>query len=180
MPEDPRVRIRPYRVDDAPALLEAAHESVPEVQPWMPWCHSALSLEDTRAWLELQVPAFRNGETYEFAIVSGEGGYLGGCGVNQIDKDNRRANLGYWVRSAATRRGAATAAVGLIREWAFRHTDLVRLEIVIACGNAASHRVAEKAGAFREGTLRRRLLLHGVHHDATIFSLVRGTTFQTF
>jgi ribosomal-protein-serine acetyltransferase len=174
MNHDLRVRIRPYRVDDAAALTEAAHESVAEVQPWMPWCHPGLSLEDTRAWLQLQVPAFQNGEAFEFAIVSEDGRFLGGCGVNQIDRDNRRANVGYWVRSSAARQGAATASVGLISDWAFAHTDLVRLEIVIACGNAASLRVAEKSGAFREGMLRRRLLLHGVHHDATIFSIVRG------
>jgi RimJ/RimL family protein N-acetyltransferase len=36
---------------------------------------------------------------------------------------------------------------------AFEATDLVRLEIVVAVGNVASHRVAEHAGAVREGTL---------------------------
>ena len=174
MNHDPGVRIRPYRVDDAAALMAAAHESVAEVQPWMPWCHPGLSLEDSRAWLQLQVPAFESGEAFEFAIVSDAGRFLGGCGVNQIDRDNRRANVGYWVRSSAARHGTATAAVHLARDWAFARTDLVRLEIVVACGNAASLRVAEKSGAFREGILRRRLLLHGVHHDATIFSIVRG------
>ena len=173
MNHDLRVRIRPYRVDDAAALTEAAHESVAEVRPWMPWCHPGLSLEDTRAWLQLQVPAFQNGEAFEFAIVSEDGRFLGGCGVNQIDRDNRRANVGYWVRSSGARQ-AATASVGLISNWAFAHTDLVRLEIVIACGNAASLRVAEKSGAFREGLLRRRLVAPRRPSRRHHLSIVRG------
>ena len=71
----------------------------------------------------------------------------------------------------------ATQAVKSLAAWAFANTDLIRLEIVVALGNAASLRVAEKAGARREGTLRKRLFFHGVAHDAAMFSLVRGDTF---
>src|SRR5262245_13471861 len=141
----------------------------------MPWCHSAYAIEDSRSWLSIQVPAFEQKTAFEFAIVAADGRYLGGCGLNQLDAINRRANLGYWVRSAATRQGVATAAVRALRDWAFGATDLVRLEIVVASGNTASHRVAEKAGAVREGVLLRRLLLHGRFHDATMFSLTRDT-----
>jgi ribosomal-protein-serine acetyltransferase len=167
------VRIRRYRVDDAATVLQAAHESIAELEPWMPWCHPNYSMDESQAWLETQATAFEQGTAFEFAIVSASGRYLGGCGLNQIDKANKRANLGYWVRSMETRKGVATVAVGLIRDWAFENTDLVRLEIVIACGNLASHRVAAKAGAAIEGLLTRRLVLHGNVHDATMFSLTR-------
>ena len=167
------VGIRPYRIDDAPAVVDAVHESVAELQPWMPWCHPGYSIHDSRSWLSMQVPAFDLKTAFEFAIVADHGRYLGGCGLNQLDAINRRANLGYWVRSTETRRGVATAAVCALRDWAFASTDLIRLEILVAVGNTASHRVAEKAGAEREGVLRRRLLLHGRPHDATMFSLIR-------
>ena len=168
------IRIRPYRLDDAAAIWEAVRESMNALQTWMPWCHPGYAIAETRSWLSAQVQAFQQRSAFEFAITTGEGAYLGGCGLNQIDSLNRRANLGYWVRSSATRQGVATAAVRWIHDWAFRTTDLVRLEIVIALGNAASHRVAEKAGAVREGVLRRRLMLHGRAHDATMFSLTRA------
>jgi len=167
------VRIRRYRVDDAMAVAAAARESLAELQPWMPWCHPDYSIKDSRTWLRTQVPAFDARTAFEFAIESIDGGYLGGCGLNQIDTLNNRANLGYWVRSTATRRGVASAAVYAIRDWAFNNTALIRLEIVIAVGNTASHRVAEKTGATREGTLHRRLLLYGTAHDATMFSITR-------
>jgi ribosomal-protein-serine acetyltransferase len=169
----PHILIRPYALADASEVWEAARESLAELQLWMPWCHPGYSIEESRSWLEAQVPAFQHGTSFEFAIVSPDGHYLGGCGLNQIDQANNRANLGYWVRSSATGRGIATTAVQRLRHWGFEHTALVRLEVVIAIGNLASHRVAEKAGAVREGTLRGRLLLHGTLHDATMFSFVR-------
>ena len=46
-------------------------------------------------------------------------------------------NLGYWVRTDATRRGIATAATRRLARWAFEALGLRRVEIVIAPGNAA-------------------------------------------
>ncbi len=139
----------------------------------MPWCRADYSLEEAEAWINLQVPAFDRRAAFEFVIVSAAGRYLGGCGLNQIDAVNRRANLGYWVRSSARRRGVASTAVCLLREWAFRETDLVRLELVAPEAHLASLRVIAKAGAIREGTLRKRLIVNGAYHDCAVFSFIR-------
>ena len=116
--------------------------------------------------------AFGEGKAYEFKIVDADGAYLGGCGLNQIDVINKRANLGYWVRSRAAGRGITPRAVFLLRDWAAANTDLHRLEVVVATGNLRSRRVAEKCGAVFEGTLRHRLLLNDVYQDAVLFSLL--------
>ena len=148
-------------------------ESVQQVEPFMPWCHAHLTETEQRAWIELQVAAFQTRTAFEFAIVGDAECYLGGCGLNQFDPANRRANLGYWVRTSATRKGVATAAIRLLVAWAWEHTDLERLEVVVARANRASLRTAEHAGAVHEGVLRRRLLLYGVMHDAEMLSFVR-------
>ena len=98
---------------------------------------------------------------------------MGGCGLNQINAAHRFANLGYWIRSSAMGTGIAPAAVRLVARFAFDRTDLVRLEIVCAVGNVRSQRVAEKAGAVREGVLRDRLILPSGPSDAVVFSLTR-------
>ena len=166
------VLIRPYRESDVPAAWDAICESRTALERWMPWCHSSYSIDDCRSWIEAQIPAFARGTAFEFAIVSPDDGYMGGCGLNRLDPLNRRANLGYWVRTSAIRRGVATRAVRELRDWAFEHTPLIRLEVVVAVGNVASEGVATRAGATREGVLRSRLLLHGVVHDAIMFSFV--------
>ncbi len=166
-------RIRPYTPEDARALWEAARESVAEVGRWLPWCHPQYSMADADEWIRSRAPLAADGREYTFAIVGADGRFLGGCGLNQINRIHRFANLGYWVRTPATRHGVATEAVRQIADFAFGNTDLVRLEIVCAVGNDASQRVAERAGAAREGVLRHRLLLRGQAVDAVMYSLVR-------
>jgi RimJ/RimL family protein N-acetyltransferase len=168
------IRIRPYRLDDATVIWQAVRESMKELQPWMPWCHPGYAIDETRSWLSAQVQAFQHRSAFEFAITTDQGAYLGGCGLNQIDPLNQRANLGYWVRSSAASQGVATAATILTRDWGFANTDLVRIEILVAVGNVASRRVAEKSGAVYEGTLRTRLTVHGKRHDAAMYSFVRA------
>ncbi len=165
--------IRPYAEDDAPFLFEAATESVDTVHRWLPWCHPGYSLDEARAWVADQTAAFAKGKEYEFVIVSPTGRFAGGCGIDLLDRINRRANLGYWVRSSEAGRGAATDAARLAAAWAFENLALIRIEILAAVGNVRSQRVAENAGAVREGVLRSRLLLHGVPHDAVLFSILR-------
>ena len=170
----PEIAIRPYERRDAEALYEAIHESMRELSTWMPWCHPAYSLADSRTWIEHCVATWERRAEYNFAVVDPAGGFLGGCGLNQLRPDHRVANLGYWIRTSATGRGVATAAVRQLARFAFRDTDLARLELVIAVGNARSHRVAAKVGALREGLARDRLYAHGASHDATMYALLRS------
>ena len=138
------VTLRPYAPADAPAMAAAAAESVAEVQPWLPWCHPGYSVEEARTWIDAQALEREAGTAYEFAVFDERGRYVGACGLNQVDRTHRRANLGYWLRTAATGRGYMTEAVRALAAWAFAHTDLVRLEILVAVGNARSERVAER------------------------------------
>lgn len=167
------IAIRFYRIEDARLLHEAAMESMAEVSAWLQWCHPGFTLAEAESWIAAH-PDMRKRGNLEFAIVDAAGRYLGGCGINQVNLGHRFANLGYWVRTPATGRGVASAAVRLLAAHVFEHTTLERLEIVVATGNAASERVAEKAGAVREGVLRDRLFMRGKPHDATMFSLVRS------
>jgi len=165
--------IRFYQKEDVEAIHAAALESVADVYPWMAWCHARYSLDEARQWVMLQIELARQRKAFEFVIVGAADRLLGGCGINQINAMSQFANLGYWVRTSAAGRGVAPAAVRAVAAYAFRETDLNRLEIVVAVGNTRSQRVAEKVGATREGVLRSRLLLPSGPSDAVMYSLVR-------
>jgi ribosomal-protein-serine acetyltransferase len=145
------------------------------VGKWLSWVHPDYAISDTRTFLSERDDAFEKNGEYALAITQrSTDRLLGGIGINQIEKAALRGNLGYWVRTSATSRGVATDATLLLATWAFDALELERIEIVAATGNHASQRVAQKAGAVREGIARRRLRVHGVQHDAVAFSLVRG------
>lgn len=168
------ISIRPYRSDDVDGPYEAARESIADLLPWMPWCHPDYARTETMTWVGARAAAWETKTDFSFAIESAAGAILGGCGLNRIENDTGTANLGYWVRSSATRRGVATRAADLVRDWAFANTELYRLEIMAAVGNIGSQRVADKVGAVREGILRQRLVVRGQRHDAVIYSLLRS------
>jgi ribosomal-protein-serine acetyltransferase len=170
---DGRVMIRPYRAEDIGAMYEAVRESIREVSPWLPWCHAGYTVEETTSFVMAREGAWKNDEAYAFAVFDAAAGtYLGGVGLNFVNRIHQCANLGYWVRSTQTGRGVASAAARLAARFALGHLGFQRVEILAAVGNLASQRVAEKAGAAREGILRKRLLVNGVPQDAVLYSLV--------
>ena len=167
------VKIRRYCADDIPSLFEAARESTKEMLAWLSWCHPNYTVEESRSFVLSSETAWNEKTRFAFAVFDVSSGlFLGGVGLNQINRNHNFANLGYWVRSSQTGRGVATAATLLAAEFGFEDLGLNRIEILTATGNAASRRVAEKAGAKREGILRNRLLLHNSPHDAVIYSLI--------
>ncbi|MEP6768607.1 MAG: GNAT family N-acetyltransferase [Acidobacteriota bacterium] len=168
------MRIRRYESGDAERIYEAARESLAEISPWMPWCHPDYSLEESRGWIAHCEVVWREGREYNFAIEDEAHAFLGTCGLNQIQREERSANLGYWVRTSAAGRGVATEAVRQLADFAFRRTNLVRLEIVVAVGNAGSHRVAQKSGARTEGLVGDRLVLRGVKHLAVVYVMEKA------
>jgi len=168
-----KLTLRFPELSDVKPILEAVRESLPQLYRWMTWCNPGYSEADALQWISPQARAREVRSAFEFLIVGGNGRLHGVCGINRIDTGNRFANLGYWVRSSETGRGIAGQAVKRLVDWGFENTDLERLEIVAAVGNVASHRVAEKTGALREGTLRSRIRIHGTFHDAVMHSIIR-------
>jgi ribosomal-protein-serine acetyltransferase len=167
------VLVRPAAARDAPAIFEAVAASWNELEAWMTWLHPGYGEKDALAWAESREAAFATGEAYEFVVVDRAGTLLGVCGINSVNRLERAANLGYWVRSSLAGRGIAPAAAAQVVDFAFRETDLVRLEIVCAAGNVRSQRVAEKLGSLRERVLPGHFHLRGQAHDAVLFALHR-------
>jgi ribosomal-protein-serine acetyltransferase len=165
------VVVRLYEPPDARHLWEAVRETADDIAPWMDWAPAAYSIGDAERWIAAQQELAAQGAAYEFGVWDA-GRYLGGCGINKINRLHRFANLGYWTRTSAAGRGVAVAAVAQVAAYGFDVVGLNRLEIVCAVGNVRSQRVAEKCGALREGVLRNRLLLPSGPTDAVMFGLV--------
>jgi ribosomal-protein-serine acetyltransferase len=171
--DDDHVAIRPFLLADAQPVFEAVRESRADIDPWLPDLGATLSLSDVSTYLDRQPDAWTSGGAYNFAILDHHtDGFLGGCGLTQINRRHRFANMYYWVRTGRTKMGIATRAVRLLARFGCDTLALQRIEIVVPVGHRASIGVAEKAGALREGILRNRVILHDVVQDAVIFSFV--------
>jgi RimJ/RimL family protein N-acetyltransferase len=165
--------LRPLERGDRDPMYAAVVESIAEVSRWLPWCHAGYSIAETEGFIESCITAWAQQVHFPLAIFDANTGqYLGGIGVNHIDRQNRQGSVGYWVRTSATRRGIAPRAVRLVARFAFETLQLSRLEIFARPENLPSRRVAEKAGAKFEAIARNRVVQHGQAYDAALYSLI--------
>lgn len=165
--------LRPLARDDRDPMYAAVMESIPEVSRWLPWCHTGYSIAETEAFIESCITSWAQQAHFPLAVFDANTGqYLGGTGVNHIDRQNRQGSVGYWVRTSATRRGIAPRAVRIVARFAFETLQLSRLEIFARAENWPSRRVAEKSGAKFEAIARNRVVQHGQAYDAALYSLI--------
>src|ERR1044071_4909102 len=169
---DGTLLLRSLERADRDAMYAAAVESIAEVSPWLPWCHEGYSISETESFIESCITAWAQQAHFPLAIFDARTGqYLGGTGVNHIERTNRIGCMGCWVRTSATGPGVAPRAVRLAARFAFESLQLSRLEIFARPENKASRRVAEKAGAKFEAIARNRVVQHGRAYDAALYSL---------
>jgi len=170
---DDIVILRPYEFGDESELQRAVQESLPDLKPWMSWAKDSYSVETARTFITLTRSYWSSGSMYAFAITDANSGeFLGSCSLSHIHPLYRFCNLGYWVRSSQRGKGIAGQAAKLIARFAFEKASLIRAEIVIAVGNDASRRVAQKIRAHDEGLLLNRMVIGVRVCNAHMFSLL--------
>jgi RimJ/RimL family protein N-acetyltransferase len=165
------ILLRPFRFSDSVGLYYAVHESLKELKPWMTWATEGYTEMSAREYITIARARWDEHTFYAFAITRGEE-ILGACTLSSLHAIYRFCNLGYWVRTSCRGQGIAGRAAQLVARYAFENLGLIRVEIVIAAGNQASIRVAEKLGAHNEGILLNRMVVGKSIYDAHMYSLL--------
>jgi ribosomal-protein-alanine N-acetyltransferase len=81
----------------------------------------------------------------------------------------RGGHIGYWIDQSFANKGLMTRAVRELTRYGFEELGLHRIEINLRPENAASKRVAEKAGYVFEGMRPRYLHIDGAWRDHLCF-----------
>lgn len=164
--------MRPFHINDAGETYAAVRESLTQLKPWMSWAHDGYSLQEAKEFIRITRAHWSEGTMFAFAITDAKSrSILGGCSLSHIHPVYHLCNLGYWVRTSRHGEGIAVRAARLAARYAFEKAGLIRVEIVMGIENAASRRVAEKAGAHYEGILRNRMVVGRNIYDAHMYSL---------
>lgn len=170
----PRLLIRAPRAEDAPQLFEAVRESLPELQPWMPWATLDYSLKGCRENLSEAAKRFAEGSDLRYHFFAREDGrLLGSSGLHRIDWRVPRFEIGYWIRTSRTGQGLVSETVRALSRLAFEELHARRVEIRCDHLNVASGLVAERCGFQLEGLLRNwKRGSDGSLRDERIYALV--------
>ncbi len=138
-----------------PEIHAAVMESFAELRAWMPWCREGRVPEDSERHCREMLAKWHVREELDFTFHRKSDGLLvGKGGLHTIDWSVPKFEVGYWIRSTCAGHGYATEATVAIAAFARERLDAARIEITSDARNAASRRVAEKAGFTLEGIRR--------------------------
>jgi RimJ/RimL family protein N-acetyltransferase len=165
------VRLRLLTDADLSAVIQACQD--PEIPRWtrLPEPYGE---EEAREWLAEEARLRGQGEGVNLLVVAADDGkLLGSVGAQELDLEEGRCELGYWMAREARGRGAGTRAVRLLSRWIFENAPIERIQICTEPANAASRRLAERAGFSFEGVLRSFIVNKGRRRDMAMYSLLR-------
>jgi len=154
------VRLRPWRDDDGPGLVQAAND--PVLRGWIPESPLPRTEADVPAYLQrVRLSAAQNLRVAWCVADSGTDAVLGNVALFELEgeADDLTAQVGYWSHPAGRGRGAMTTALRAVTDWALRPAasgglGARRLYLLTSVRNLASRRLAERVGFVHVGTER--------------------------
>jgi RimJ/RimL family protein N-acetyltransferase len=171
--EGSAVRLEPLRREHAKLFWEIAKNDLEDIFRWIPY--SMKTPHDFERLIENAFAEQERGESVVFATVErGSGRTLGGTRFMNIDRTNRRVEIGStWIAPAWQRTGVNTEAKYLMLRHAFEVWKCMRVELKTDALNQKSRNAILRIGAKEEGTLRRHLLTStGRVRDTVYFSIL--------
>lgn len=150
-----RLHLRPWGEGDVDVVLRAGTD--PEVQRWT-LVPQPYTRADAQQFVARYVPEqWATGGELVWAVCDATSGApLASIGLHPHRPEGVR-EVGCWCLPEARGAGVVTDAVHAVCRWAFAELGLARLEWAAEVGNAASLRVAVKAGFAFEGRRRASL-----------------------
>ncbi|MEU7048252.1 GNAT family N-acetyltransferase [Streptomyces eurythermus] len=164
------LRLRPWRPEDAEALLAAGQDA--DIRRWN--LFTVADAAQARARIARMHERWRAETGAVWALARPDGPAAGLAGLNDVDLAGGGAELVYWLLPEARGAGLAVAAVRRLTRWALDDLGLHRLRLCHSTANPASCRVAERAGFRYEGTQRSALLHADGWHDQHLHARVAG------
>ena len=160
-------------------LSEAERESNDELRPWMTWAQTPRSVDEAEVYCRRMAARFLLREdlvwlAFERDAGGAEGRMVLSCGLHRMDWTARRFEIGYWRRAGCGGQGYVTEVTQALARLCFDRLDARRVELRMDDANAASWKVAERAGFTLEGVLRDDgLTPAGVVRSTRIYARVR-------
>jgi RimJ/RimL family protein N-acetyltransferase len=163
--------LRPWRDSDLQQIVAACQD--PEIPRWTR-VPSPYGESDARAFLLQRHDLLAAGAAAPFAIVEADDDtrLLGSISLMDINWEQSRGEVGYWLAFDARGHGHVTRAVHLICAFGFERLRLARIALLASTRNGASQRVAERAGFTREAVLRSYMRTCEGRQDMVAFALL--------
>jgi RimJ/RimL family protein N-acetyltransferase len=117
----------------------------------------------------------RTRKSYTFGIsLKGNKEIIGIIDLSDIDWEDKKAEMGYWIGKRFWGRGFMTEVINLMARFGFRELKLNKIYARVFEGNLASMKALEKNNFRREGILRDEVYKYRRWIDEYYYGLLRS------
>lgn len=169
--ETKRLLLRPFASGDIDAVQRMVND--PEIVATTRALHFPYPEGAAAHWIAQQPEAWFSGRAAIFAITLKEANLVIGAVGLEMEPNDERAELGYWLDPPFWNRGFTSEAAEAAVEFGFRQLGLNRITAEHMAHNLASARVLEKAGFRPEGLRRQHTRKWGRFYDVAVLGIVR-------
>lgn len=136
---------------------------------------SYTSIEDTREQMNWYSNLEKAGSGMWWSIrVEENSHFCGAIGYNDLQEENRKAEIGFWLLPEFRGNGFIIEAAEVLLEYLFKDLNLHRVEAFIESQNHNSSKVLKKLGFTCEGNMRDYEFKNGEYVDVEIYAKINS------
>eukprot|EP01006_Ploeotia_vitrea_P045229 TRINITY_DN66920_c2_g2_i9.p1 TRINITY_DN66920_c2_g2~~TRINITY_DN66920_c2_g2_i9.p1 ORF type:complete len:203 (+),score=16.54 TRINITY_DN66920_c2_g2_i9:31-639(+) len=179
--------VRPLSLSDTDEWFAIVREDAAHLHPFLFWADSPEAIaaqsadekeKEYTAHVNYVKECVAEHNTFPLSIVNADQQFVGLIEIN-MDFENKKGMISYWISSKETGKGLVTAACNAVLDWLFLPDEpnsggpgVVRVELWVCTDNKKSIHLAERLGFTLEGTARCRECLHGKMVDHHLYSKI--------
>lgn len=166
------VKLRELSIGDAIDISRLMTYNISKLLWEVPFPYS---LQNASSFIDSSHREFRSLKTVNFAILykrnAESSGLVGVIGLKNINIENRKANLGYWIGESFWGNGIASESVELVINYAFSVLKLEEVCAFVYSQNRPSIRVLEKNNMTRVGNVNEYIKKLARYQNSIKFSI---------
>jgi len=166
-----RIILRRLKRTDTTSLQHNANNA--NVSRFLPLLPHPYGMSDAITWINIAHRQARRDRGYHFGVtVDGIDEIVGVIGLNNINRNDNNAEVGYWLAEHLWGRGLGREMLGLMLGFSFEQLGLHRVYAIVQSMNLGSIKVLEACGMKREGCYREASRMDNGWHDVFIYGIL--------
>ena len=173
------LELRILQEEDVLVLAALVKENLPHLQPWVKWAADDYDVEQAGDFIRQNLDNTSKYKAPSYGIFY-ENELVGCIGFVKIDREEKLAEIGYWISAEHQGKGIITQCNRALVEHSFDNLKMQRIEIRAAASNLRSRAVPERLGFKLAGQFKDAHPLPGERIDDLVVYAISAEEWKKF
>lgn len=164
-----KISLKSHNEDLADTMFKVIDQDRKRLKIFLPWVDATQSSQDSLAYIKMTKQWRAECTMFDYGIFElNSNQFIGSCGVHNINWENSRAELGYWLVEKFEGLGLMSETVQLLEDVLFQ-AGFTCVEIRCSSKNERSSRLPKRNGYILEKTIEKDFIENGDYRDTLVF-----------